>query len=430
MPRNLEQIPCAKVSTRLLGGMRIGMVVQRYGLEVNGGAELLCRLHAEHLVQSPEVDKLTVFTTCARDHGTWANHYERGNDQIAGVSVERFPVIAERFRITQSVLGFLVHRHLGPLRPGIAFEPAWFLAQGPFAPGLLKRLARVRDEYDVFVFYTYLYFPTVFGLPLVARKSVLVPTAHDERPIYMAWYRWLFRLPRAFAFLTPEEQQFVERKFGTQQPSDVVGMGINAPDDGSPGNAEPPIEAPPYILYVGRVEPGKGLPELLDAFVRWKQRCSDQTFRSPSGRTYFGRDLKLVMAGRPAWIDLPKRDDVAAVGFVSDEQKSSLLRNAELFVLPSRFESLSIVLLEAWAHRKAVLVNSACEVTRGQVERSGGGEVYAGCESFSNVLSRMLSDPERLVQLGESGRAYTDKHYTWDQCQDRMLRLFRGVVQG
>jgi glycosyltransferase involved in cell wall biosynthesis len=406
--------------------MRVGIVVQRYGVEVNGGAEFLCREHAEHLVRRPEVEALTVFTTCARDHQTWANHYQPGHDELNGVAIERFAVVAERAENAQIRLGNYVHKKVAGVRPLAFLEPAWFAAQGPLAPGLLRRLRQVRKDYDVFVFYTYLYFTTAFGLPLVAKKAVMVPTAHDEEPIRMGWFRWLFGLPRAFAFLTPEEQEFVTRTFHTDQPSDIVGTGIGTPDETLRGM--PPLVEPPYVLYVGRVEPSKGFPALLDAFDRFKRDFSEQTYRTADGRAYCGRDLKLVLAGRVAWVDLPARDDVVTLGFVSDEQKSRLLWHMELFVMPSQYESLSIVLLESWAHEKPVLVNRACAATAGQVERSGGGATYEGAAEFAAALSEMLSRPEQMARSARSGKAYTDSQYAWGQVEDRMLRLLGEAI--
>ena len=73
-----------------------------------------------------------------------------------------------------------------------------------------------------------------------------------------------------------------------------------------------------------------------------------------------GGDLRLVLAGGGTVPGLESRDDVVPLGFVSEEQKASLLRHCELLVMPSFLESLSLVMLEAWTLGRPVLVNGAC----------------------------------------------------------------------
>ncbi len=406
--------------------MRLAILVQRYGMDVNGGAEVLCREWASHLAARADIESVTVLTTCARDHETWANHYPAGTEVLDGVTVERFPVLFERLTALQNRLSALVMgtRWL----PG--FEPAWFVAQGPIAPGLLRRLvtaARTR-EFDAYLFVGYLYATTVFALPIVARRAVLAPTAHDERPIGLATFRALFRMPRAFAFLTPEERDFVHGRFHTRhKPCDVVGMGIDLVDDPQKEDSSL-VPEDPYLLYVGRIESSKGFPRFYDELEAFRRACGDRVMRARDGRSYLGKDLKLVLAGRAAWGDVPKSDHLLALGFISEDQKRALLRRAEALVLPSRFESLSIVLLEAWAQRCPVLVDGHCQVTVGQVERSSGGASFRGADELTDVLCRMLQSPEQLREYGERGRAYVEANYTWPACMDRLANLLKLVA--
>ena len=150
--------------------MRIGVVVQRYGQEVAGGAEALCRSTARALTRAGH--EIVVFTTTARDYLTWEPHYPAGTSDDNGVEVRRFPVDTP----DPATAARLV-RHLA-LDPGDAErERAWACAQGPVSPGLLANLQSTAAHFDAVTFWTYLYATTQLGLPLAANRSVLVPLA-------------------------------------------------------------------------------------------------------------------------------------------------------------------------------------------------------------------------------------------------------------
>src|SRR6266571_6664288 len=135
--------------------MKVAFVVQRYGLEVNGGAELLCRQVAERMAKYWDVE---ILTTCAIDYMTWQNEYPPGPTSMHDVSVQRFPVdvprdVAAFNRLSASVLAGGAGRDA---------ELRWMNAQGPASSALLDYLRRHNQRYDFFIFFTYLYASTFF----------------------------------------------------------------------------------------------------------------------------------------------------------------------------------------------------------------------------------------------------------------------------
>ena len=108
-------------------------------------------------------------------------------------------------------------------------EEHWVAEQGPRLDGLLAHLSDNADDYDAFIFFTYLYAPTVWGLPMVAKKALLVPTAHDEPPFQFDAFREAFERPRTLLCNTPEEEALIRTRFPNAAPSKVVGVGIDAP---------------------------------------------------------------------------------------------------------------------------------------------------------------------------------------------------------
>ncbi|MFN0061425.1 MAG: glycosyltransferase [Myxococcaceae bacterium] len=350
---------------------RVGIVVQRFG--TTGGAERHAQLVAERLAADWQ---LTVLTSCAKDHLTWDNVFPEGEHDEAGLRVHRFRSTASRAMSAFNALSR--ERFASPIDR--AAEEHWVVAQGPRLPGLYRHLAESQD-YDAFVFFTYLYAPTVFGLPLVASRSILVPTAHDEPPLKFGVYDDVFGLPRALFCNTPEEADLIRRRFPGHAPISVVGVGIDdARGDGARfRNARG--AARPYLLYVGRLEEGKGVGEL----VRWHERLWKQDPSAP----------ELFLAGEPA-MRLSERPGLRLLGRISETDKADALAGALAAVIPSRFESLSLLALEAFAQGTPIVANQHSEVLVGQAKRSQAGLVYSDFKSFTNALENLGPQRETL----------------------------------
>jgi glycosyltransferase involved in cell wall biosynthesis len=370
---------------------RLAFVIQRYGREVLGGAEEHCRQIVERLAPRFGVE---VFTTCARDYLTWADAYPPGTCRVDGIAVHRFPVARPRRvrafgRLSQRIFD-RPHRFRD--------EAEWMERQGPDSPALLEALARHRDAVDLFVFFTYLYQTTFFGLPLVAGKAALVPTAHDEPPIRLGIYRSLFHLPRGIIYNTEEERAFVEASFrNSHVPNIIGGMGVDLP---ALPEAGPAAGTGGYLLYLGRIDIAKGCEDLLANYRRFAAARPDAP--------------KLLLAGEVK-MRLAREPRVEALGFVSEERKRELVAGALALVVPSRYESLSLVALEAWAAGTPVVALDESRVLSGHLERSGGGWLYRDAAGFDRALGELLASPEERRRRGLAGRAYVAERYTWER---------------
>jgi glycosyltransferase involved in cell wall biosynthesis len=290
-------------------------------------------------------------------------------------------------------------------------ETEWIRRQGPLALSLIEWLRAHGDDHDGFLFFTYLYLPTLLGLPLVAHKAVLVPTAHDERPIYLDCFRSLFRLPRALVFMVEEEQAFVEARFHTAHlPSAVIGGGVDPAPDGQPERFRRAHGlAGPYLLYVGRVDVEKGCRDLVEGFLAWRARA-----REP---------VSLVLMGTVA-MKLPRHPALVPLGFRPEAEKWDALAGAAALVMPSPHESFSFVILEAWTQGTAVLATARSPVLRGHLERAGGGLLYDGTATdFARQLDAVLADEVVRKQWGERGRAYVEARYRWPTITQRYLEF-------
>ncbi|MDL2356608.1 MAG: glycosyltransferase family 4 protein [Pseudomonadota bacterium] len=396
---------------------RIAMIVQRYGADVNGGAEVMARMIAEKLAAHYDV---TVLTSCALDYHTWKPVLAPGDSEEGGVHVKRFTNLERASRRVQAAhnrkldgrtLGRKVFRWLK--EPGwwnALFPPKqityqdnvdWLQAQGPCVPELVGYLRHNKEEYAAFIFFTALYYPTAMGIVEVAGKSILIPTMHDERASYFPIYQQVMASAAWLFFNTSVEQEFSEKLFPIEQcKKAIVATGIEL-DDTAVDSAVPAkfnIHKP-YLIYVGRVDKSKGCDVLLDYFTRFSAS--------------HGSPLQLVLVGKNS-MEESAGPDVFFTGFVSDAEKIQLMKQAQALLMPSLFESLSLVLLESFACKVPVIANLRCEVLKDHLDQSEGGWLYATYGDFERILTDLLGNESGNRRKGDAGHRYVVDNYSWD----------------
>lgn len=390
--------------------MRVGFVVQRYGTEVTGGAELHCRWVAEHLAARHEVE---VLTTTATDYLSWDDVLPAGVAEVNGVRVRRFPVARRRrvetFDAVANKVCFFEHTD--------EEEQQWLVEHGPVCPGLVDHLRAHEAGYDALVFFSYRYWTSYEGLQVAPRKSLLVPTAEHDRVLYLRLFRDFFRLPAAIAFNTPEEKELIERVTANPGlPGEVVGTGIDRPPVVPVDEVAPRLDLlGDYFVYVGRIEPEKGCAVMIDHFLRWQRET-----RSTATLALFGRST----------MSFSENAHVRLMGVVPDGEKLAAIARARALVMPSRHESLSMVVLESWMMKRPVLVNGDCEVLRGQVLRANGGLYYRRYEEFAAAMDVLVGQPALADRLGAQGEAYFRANYAWDRIMEKYERLLARAAAG
>ena len=385
--------------------MKLAFVVQRYGASIAGGSEAHCRELAQRLSAAHDI---TILTTCAADYVTWANALPPGESHDGRVRVVRFAVARRRRLKTFADISDEV------FDGGASSEQqeAWFRENGPDAPALLDFLQTEGDSFDLLLFWTFRYAPSFFGLPLVGHRAVLVPTAEEDPAITLDILEQFFRKPAGFLFLTPEEEALVSARAGKRlEPSATIGIGLERAAPGDKALLVKEQIPDNYVLYLGRIDRNKGCGTLLDYFQEYAA--------VPGAAT-------LVLAG-PAKMTVPRHPRIRSLGYVSDEMRRALLTHARVLLVPSRYESLSIVLLEAWNHGVPALVNGACRVLKGQVERADGGLHYRSLAEFREALDYLLSHPAERDAFGRQGLAYVEREYRWPIVLTRVEDLLRRV---
>ena len=418
--------------------MRIAFIVQRYGAEILGGSEYACRLIAEHLSTRHEVD---VLTTCAREYTTWENAYAESTDRIRGVTVRRFANAQ-----TRDLESFNAYSDWIFSNPHTAAdEEAWLQQQGPWCPALIEYLQQQHRSYDALIFFTYLYAPTVLGLHVDPKRSILVPTAHDEPAIRLNMYKDVFARPAAIAYMTGVERSFLRNRFAIgARTEETVGCGVDLPSHLDPSRATPPgtngdDEGPegdggaqasgsargavfrrrhrlygPFALYGGRIDPGKGCEELIEYFGAYAGAQGEATLALMG--------IKLM--------PIPEEPFIRFAGMLSETERLEALEAATVVVVPSPYESLSLLALEAFTVGTPVLANARSDVLTDHCQRSNAGLYYADRDEFVESLKLLMSHPELREAMGRNGRAYVRSNYSWDVILDKYERMIRTVGGG
>jgi glycosyltransferase involved in cell wall biosynthesis len=177
----------------------------------------------------------------------------------------------------------------------------------------------------------------------------------------------------------------------------------------------------PFLLFLGRLNPIKGPDILVDAFAILS-----------SSR----KDLHLIMAGPDDGMlaELQSRVSVLGIeqrvhfpGFINGAIKAAALRDAEMLVIPSRREAMSIVVLEGGACGCPVVFTDACGLEN-LVQRGAGIMVEVSVDALANALKKLLKDYETCRGIALQLQQIVHQEYTWSVQAARHIELFEHVL--
>lgn len=259
---------------------------------------------------------------------------------------------------------------------------------------------------------------------VVSPKGMLSEWALSVKRVkkQLAWHlyqRHTLEMAQAFVVTAEAEAEDV-RRLGLRQPIAVIPHGVAFSPPGT-FSASTQGEEPRTALFLSRVHPKKGLPDLVEAWGRVRPEGWRLVIAGPDEgghRAEIERQIQQLGLG----------DAVSFVGPVGDDEKWDLYGAADLFVLATHSENFGIVIAEALATGVPVVTTHGApwEVL---VSHRCGWWVETGAEPFAAALSEATSaSPDVLRAMGARGRAYVEEHLSWDRSAAEHLALYHWLL--
>ena len=406
---------------------KIAFVVVRYGKEINGGAELHCRMLAERLVPYYQVE---VLTTCAYNA---QKDYAEGKEMINGVTVRRFktdPLHIKRkspfsnARVIRNIRMGLYKVSL--LNPIASLIPVWTLLKKDelrlfrknkfYSSALFAYIQSHKDEYDVFIPLTIDYPETYYTALYAPEKTLVIPTMHENKNAFRPILTEIFIKVAYIGFNMETEMKLAEHIFGPKMsPHGIISVGIDIAHTADWEETRTKYQLPEeYLLYVGRIDAGK-LDNIFRDFLAYKKK-------------YRESKLKLVLVGSK-YFNAMQHPDFIYTGFVSDNEKTTIIQHAKIVLNPSKYESLSLILLETLSLGKVIMVNGKCNVMKEHKEKSNQAIVpYYNTKDFINQLQTLDANDSLRKEMEGKGLSYVQQNYNWNLIIQRLRQAIEYVL--
>lgn len=410
---------------------RIAFVVTRYGKDINGGTEQHCRMLAERLVPYYNVE---VLTTCAQDCTKGGNEYSEGEEIINEVFVKRFKVApihpeSHNYYVRKSKWNRRLRKHLYQLRLLRFFAsiwPIWKLEREKelkvmksyvfYSSDLFVYLKENQHDYKAIIPINISYPLAYYASLCIPDKIILIPTMHYESSTFRSIYTEVFTKVAYIGFNTDAEQKLAEGIFSKTQmaPHGIISVGIDDASDADWEKTKKKYNLPnDYLLFVGRIDKGK-LNHVINYFLAYKAK-------------YVNSNLNFVLVG--GLFSTPTHHpNIIYTGFVDENEKYSIIQHAKVLINPSKFESLSLILLEGMSRGKAMLVNGRCPVLKEHCNKSQGAALYyLSKRDFISKLYRLESSEELRLQMGRKGKIYVMQNYSWGLIIERLKKVINSI---
>jgi glycosyltransferase involved in cell wall biosynthesis len=249
------------------------------------------------------------------------------------------------------------------------------------------------------------------------------------------------------------------RAYGLTQPIAIIPNGVDLPEEeqemgdrsweiglgGRLSTLDSRPSTPRTLLFLGRIHPKKGLPNLIRGFKQALDARRSTLDSAPwrlviAGWDQGGHEAELMKLCQELGISVERRGSSVEVqkseaevvfwGAAFGAEKKSLLRSADAFVLPSFSEGLPMSVLEAWSYRLPVVMTPECNLPEG-FAADAAIRIETGTESIAQGLDSLFSMNESDLQsMGAKGRALVEERFTWKTIAAQMREVYDWMLGG
>lgn len=176
------------------------------------------------------------------------------------------------------------------------------------------------------------------------------------------------------------------------------------------------------ILFLGRIDPKKGLDLIAPAFAKVHEKFSethlvvagpDSIGFLPTAKNYFTQSGCL--------------DAVTFTGMLTGELKSAALAAASLYVAPSYSEGFSMSVLEGMASGLTCVITTGCNFPEAAAAEAAH-VVDINADAIANALLQCLNNPQQAKAMGDRARDFIFQNYTWEHVAEKLIQVYRAII--
>lgn len=314
-----------------------------------------------------------------------------------------------------------------------------------FSIELLRWLAAHASEFDIAHIHA-LFSPVSTGAAMVARSKqlpyilrplgTLDPADLQKKRYLKQLYAAAFERPNlagaAAVHFTSDQEAKISERFGVVTRDLVIPLGVNGVSDRpivpSSNSSFSPLQLPndrPILLFMSRIDPKKGLDLLLPAL---EQLLADKVpfhfvlaGSNPQDPEYEQQIYRRILSS-------PLISQTTMTGFVSGELKATLLRAADVFVLPSYYENFGIAVAEAMAAGVPVVISDQVHIWREIQHAEAGWVSPCSVAALTDQLRLALKSSEERYRRGINAKAHAATHYSWTAIANQTLNAYQQLL--